>query len=110
MQRAREEREARSLMEANDEIRSHGRRAADANTSGGKHRRGTDRVVDDSSTGTRASELPSRGRVVRLAVEARQEEEGHAAGRGEHGRHAGHDGGISGGQGFTNNGGLGEIT
>ena len=66
-----------------------------------------DRAVDDSSTGTRASEFPSQGRVVRPSVEAR-ECKGDAATRGEHGKHSDHDGCITGGRGFTDVGGPGE--
>ena len=72
-------------------IRGHGRRAADENVSGRAHRRGADRVVNHSSTGMYASELPGQGSVVRPSVEAGQGKSD-AAARGEHGKHPDHDG------------------
>ena len=96
LQRAREEREARSLTKTHGEVRGHGRRTAGENVSGRTHRRGTDRVVDNSSMEAHASELPCQGRVVRSSVGIR-EGKGDAALRGEHGQHPDHDSGISGG-------------
>ena len=60
LQRAREGCEARFLTKAIGEIRRHGRRTADENISGSTHRRGTDRVVHNSSTGCMRVSFPAK--------------------------------------------------
>ena len=57
---------------------------------GRAHRRGADRVVNNSSTGAHASELPSQSSVVRPSVET-TESKSDAAARGEHGKHTDHE-------------------
>ena len=107
LERAREEREARSSAKSDCKIRGHERRAADENVSGRAHRRGADRVVNHSSTGMYASELPGQGTVVRPSVKA-GEGKSDAAARGEHGKLPDRDDGISGGPNAAHAGGPGE--
>ena len=107
LQRAREEREPRSLLKTNGKIRGHGRRTA-----------GENRFWKGSRTWYRQSRQRRQHRDVcewfsqprpscTTFLEA-GEGKGDAAARGEHGKHPGHDGGISGGQDSANARGLGE--
>ena len=107
LQRARDEREARSLAKADGKIQGLGRRTADENVPGRTHRRGTDRILNDSSRVSHASLPPSQDRVVQPPVQTRASE-GDAAARGEHAKHPDHDGCISGVQKSAHAGGSGE--
>ena len=88
-------------------MRGPGRRTPDDNVSGRAHGRGTDRVVNDSGTGTCESGSPSQNHPAQPSFEAR-EGKGDAAARVEHGKHPDHDGCISGRQDSANARGVGE--
>ena len=68
------------------------------NVPGRTHRRGTDRVVDDSR-GVHACELPSQDRVFQPSVDGDEA-------RVEHGKHPDHDDDVSGGPDFAYAGGT----